>query len=209
MRTQDLDLTNRRFGRLFVIDIYRPTKNGQRRWVCVCDCNNLAATTTHRLLNGLCQSCGCLRRGLPRSHGHTTNGEASRTYKSWRLMLSRCYNKNSNRYYRYGGRGITVCDRWRNSFAAFLEDMGERPERLTLDRKDNNGPYCKDNCRWATLLEQSRNKSSSKMISYKGETKQLRAWAETLGLGYAMLRSRFMYGWTTERAFEQPKRERL
>jgi hypothetical protein len=206
MRTQDLDLTNRRFGRLFVIDIYRPTKNGQRRWVCVCDCNNVAATTTARLLNGDCRSCGCLRMGLPKSHGHTVNGMISKTYKSWALMLARCYNKKNNRYYRYGGRGITVCDRWKDSFENFLADMGNRPKDCSLDRIRNDVGYCKENCRWATKLEQARNKTNARMIAYRGEIRALWDWAQTLNLNYDMLHARLMRGWRPERMFEQPLR---
>lgn len=91
-------------------------------------------------------------------HGHKMKDYTSPTYNTWRGMKLRCGNPNREDYKDYGGRGITVCDRWKNSFIAFLEDMGPRPPGMTLDRKDVNGPYCKDNCKWATKEEQEANK---------------------------------------------------
>lgn len=96
------------------------------------------------------------------------DGKRRKTYLSWIMMKQRCYNKNYNKFENYGGRGITVCNRWKNSFVNFLEDMGDRPKGRTLDRKNNNGNYCKENCRWATSTEQNNNRSNS--IRINGET---------------------------------------
>jgi len=103
------------------------------------------------------------------THGNTRGGKETRTYRSWRSMMKRCYNKNTKDFSNYGGRGITVCERWRNSFESFLSDMGERPESKTLDRIDVNGNYEPSNCRWATHVEQSYNKRISKLTPQQAE----------------------------------------
>ena len=132
-------------------------------------------------------------------HGHAVVGQSSSTYRSWQAMRRRCYNPNDVGYSRYGGRGITVCLRW-SYFENFLEDMGERPEGLTLDRLDTDGPYCKDNCRWATKAEQSVNKSNCRQITFEGKTHCISEWARKVGVGFFTLRSRLNRGWSVERA---------
>ncbi|HKI69531.1 MAG TPA: hypothetical protein VKA67_08080 [Verrucomicrobiae bacterium] len=116
-------------------------------------------------------------------------------------MLERCRNENSTAYHRYGGRGITVCERW-DSFENFLADMGERPDGLTLERRDNDGNYEPDNCYWATWKQQHRNRTGLHMITYQGRTMCLKDWAKELGIKYASLRWRVIrQGWPVEEAF--------
>ena len=107
-------------------------------------------------------SCGCVKAArigsLNYKHGAASKGDLTGAYRSWRTMKDRCYNESHNRFYAYGARGISVCDRWRDSFENFLADMGERPEGMSLDRINVNGDYTPENCRWASTVEQSRNK---------------------------------------------------
>ncbi len=138
-------------------------------------------------------------------HGHATNG-ISPTYHSWASMLARCDNPKNTRYADWGGRGITVCDRWRD-FRNFLEDMGEKPEGMSLDRIDNSGNYEPGNCRWSTLSEQNSNRRGLQPITHNGKTMTAAAWGKELGLS-TTLYSRLHRGWSIERALSQPLRDR-
>lgn len=121
-------------------------------------------------------------------------------YRSWENMKARCNNKNHPKYERYGGRGISVCERWLNSFQKFYEDMGDPEKGLTLDRIDNEKGYFPGNCRWATMKQQTRNTRRNIFLEYKGERKSLPEWAECLGMTYRTLYGRIYSGWPTEKA---------
>lgn len=136
-----------------------------------------------------------------RTHGACAGGKNSPMYALWSHMKDRCLNENNTRYKSYGGRGITVCERWMD-FQNFLSDMGERPEGMTLDRIDNDKGYSPDNCRWATNKQQQRNKTNNKLITYKGETKTLADWADDLGLDYYRVLQRMFNGWEFEDAID-------
>jgi len=137
----------------------------------------------------------------------TTHGKSgTRTWKIWTGMLNRCQNPNGPAYEYYGGRGIKVCERW-HDFENFLGDMGEAPPGLSIDRKDNNGNYCKENCRWATKLEQAGNMRSNRLVTYKGETRTIREWSRHLGVNYDSFYIRFYRNWPTEKIFETPFRK--
>lgn len=136
-----------------------------------------------------------------RSHGVAD----TKTWTSWASMLNRCTNERTPAYARYGARGITVCDRWRNSFEAFLEDMGERPDGTTLDRyPDKNGNYEPGNCRWATAIEQQRNRNSNVFVTYNGATKCLAEWATQYGLRADAISWRLKRGWSAHEALTTP-----
>ncbi len=178
------DLTGRRFERLFVIKFSHRDKTGQSVWECICDCGKKTIAVTTILKRGKKRSCGCLTLEAVTKHGESFTP----TNNIYRNMLQRCYNLNATNYPRYGGRGVTVCDRWRESYSNFREDMGERPEGLSLERKDNDKGYSPDNCRWATAKEQARNTRRTRFITFRGETRALTEWAERLNLNDKKLR---------------------
>lgn len=113
-----------------------------------------------------------------------------KTHQCWRDMQQRCYNPNNKKYPIYGGRGITISDRWLESYNNFLEDMGEKPEGYTIDRIDNSKGYSKENCRWATPKQQAYNRRTNRFVTYKGQTKTLMEWCEELGWNHNKLRKR-------------------
>lgn len=155
------DLSGKRFGKL--IAIRRHYENGRTKYTCKCDCGNIIKTRSDSLLDNKTRSCGCLvyENSIRRTHGKSY----TRIYRIYKNMLDRCRNHNGNRWHRYGGRGITVCDEWKNSFEQFYEwamNNGYSDE-LTIDRINNDGNYEPSNCRWATYKEQANNKSTNRV----------------------------------------------
>lgn len=123
----------------------------------------------------------------------------------WKAMLQRCHNPNSKSYPSYGGRGIVVCDRWRQSFTAFMSDMGQRPEGMSVERIDNDGPYSPGNCKWATASEQGRNRRDQTHITANGETMSVSKWARKLAFPRYVLQNRLTRGWSHERVINTPR----
>ena len=194
------DLTGQRFGRLVVVSLENKQQSGNREryyWRCKCDCGKDHVVRTDGLTSGGVQSCGCLHvesaiKNVSKHHSH----KQSRTpiYETWQGMKKRCFNPNCKCYSRYGGRGITVCDEWRNNFQAFydyvskLEHFGE--EGYTLDRIDNDGDYAPCNVRWADAKRQCRNRRSNVVVDYHGESMTVMEAAEHSGINYGCLTRR-------------------
>lgn len=187
MPFKSLELKGRVFGRLKVIDkLVNRDKFRQVQWVCKCECGNESVVTSARLMSGKSQSCGCLAANMlikrSTKHGHNKRGKRTTEYRIWVNMRYRCYDEGYILFKNYGGRGITVCDRWLNSFDNFLSDVGMRPSKNhSLDRYPNNdGNYEPGNVRWATNDEQSRNKRNNRWIEFNGKRMILKDWADYL-----------------------------
>lgn len=195
------DLTGQRFGRLTVISRGENAKNRQARWYCLCDCGNTSIIVGSDLRTTHTKSCGCLLR--------THNMTKTKTYRTWIGLKVRCTNPYDKGYPSYGGRGITICPRWLESFENFLEDMGEAPEAMSLDRIDNNGNYEPGNCRWATMKEQGNNRRSNRLIEFEGKTQTIMQWAREKGLTFDTLRKRLESKWSVEEALTLPVRSKL
>lgn len=200
-----VDLTGRRFGKLTVLERVG-FKSHNTQWLCVCDCGNTTVAGRGNLLNGHTKSCGCLKhcKAVNRTHGKSK----TRLYYVWWNMLNRCYNDKVRDFPNYGGRGITVCQEWQDSFQAFNDwaaangyiDTAKRGE-YTLDRIDVNGNYEPSNCRWVTIKEQTNNKRSNHVVVFCGETLTLTQLAETTGIPYKTLHKRINnLGWDVEKA---------
>jgi hypothetical protein len=188
------DLSGRRFGQLTA-----KTYLGNRRWLCVCDCGRETAVTNYALKDGTTKSCGC-------RHYAGTHGMARHPlYRLWNNMVDRCYDPKCHAYPNYGGRGIRVCERWRNSPAAFIADVSPRPSpKHTIDRVNNDGDYEPGNWRWATPTQQHRNTRKNRVIQYRGETRCLADWADVFGLLSKTIGRRLDAGWDVGRAFTTP-----
>lgn len=195
------NLTQQKFGQLVVIE--RATNEGRNKkhtyWLCKCDCGNYRIVATAHLKSGHTKSCGCL--ALTKKDDKTTK----MLKKIYQGMKNRCYNSNVNEYGYYGGRGIKVCNEWLESFTEFHKWAMSNgyADGLTIDRKDVNGNYEPNNCRWATMKEQSNNTRNNHKIEYNGETHTLTEWAELLCVHKNTLSNRILRGWTIERALTE------
>lgn len=154
------DLTGREFGRLTVIERQGSNEKRHALWLCKCQCGNSKVISSQDLLEGNTNSCGCLRKEKSRDLSHTHGMTNTRLYDTWRAMKARCYNPANPNYKYYGGRGITICDEWKNDFPKFHDWAMSHgyAEDLTIDRINNDGNYEPSNCRWATTAEQNKNK---------------------------------------------------
>jgi hypothetical protein len=181
------DLSGQRFGRLVVIrklDEKHPA-SGHTMFLCQCDCGQEKKAIGCMLLNGNTRSCGCLAKESGRRAGRDAVRHGmynTKVYHAWISMKGRCLNPRHPEYPNYGGRGITVCQRWKDSFENFLADMGVPFPSLSLDRIDNSLGYSPDNCRWATVKQQANNKRGNAVMEYCGERMTKAQWAERLGL---------------------------
>lgn len=180
---------------------------------CECDCGVIRDICSSELRNGKTESCGCSAVRGKRTHDMSY----SREFAAWSAIKFRCYKKTAKKFSSYGGRGIAMCEQWRNSFEDFYKDMGDRPSKNhSIDRKNNDGGYwcgkCEEclrlnhpsNCRWATSVEQQRNLRSNRLITFNGETRCVTEWAGIIGMKVITLSCRVRNGWTAEDALLKP-----
>lgn len=198
-----IDMTGQKFNRLTAIK-----RIDLKKWLFKCDCGNEKVIDSYCVRKGITKSCGCYNAEVASERGTIHGLRDSSEYHTWASMKQRCNINTANKenFDLYAGRGITVCDRWINSFENFIEDMGMKPSaKHSIDRIDNNKGYYKENCRWATNKQQSRNKRDNFYITYKNETKTLVGWCEELNLNYGTIHARLkVYKWSVEKAFTTP-----
>ena len=186
-----LDIAGQRYGRLTAIKFCGKDRNGKSMWLCVCDCGKETVCSLNNLRKGNTKSCGCLSREIKptKTHGQ----RKTRLYNIWSLMKNRCADKTLKNY---GGRGITVCDEWQNSFEAFYQWAMQSGynDNLSIDRIDNEKGYSPQNCRWATNKEQSRNRRTNHYVIYEGEKYLITDLEKKIGLSRKTIARRIQRG---------------
>lgn len=203
-------MTGMKIGKLTVVKRAENTKQNKTQWLCQCDCGNLLIVPRRRLIDsGSTRSCKeCLRK--QQSMAHTTHGmKNTRLYRIWSGMKDRTCNSKSKYWNRYGGRGVYLCDEWKNDFLTFKtwSYANGYSDNLTLDRINNNDGYTPNNCRWVSYKVQENNRSNNRCLMFNGATKTISQWADDLGLDRRIISSRIYHGWSIERALTQaPKR---
>ena len=199
------NLVGRKYNHLTVLEHggWRQFSKGREStWKCRCACGKELVVPQRYLVTNGTKSCGCIIGKHKRTHGGTGTAE----FRIWDLMRRRCSDPKHRSYKDYGGRGISVCDRWKSDFATFLADMGPRPSPdHSIDRIKNDGHYEPGNCHWATRVEQSNNRRSSRFLTIGSETKTLAQWERQAGLNPGVLFRRLKAGWASERLLTPPR----
>jgi hypothetical protein len=190
------DLSGLKFNKLTIIGYAELHKHGYSSWFCECECGNIVKVFGSCLKGGHTKACGCLmgkginsRTMTARTGTNTSIRHNNSSYDIWRGIKKRCLNPNSKEFKNYGGRGIDVCERW-IVFKNFSEDMGERPKDMTIERINNNKGYYKENCRWATRMEQGSNKRNNVFIKFNGKTQTLAQWSREMKIHSTKLRQK-------------------
>jgi len=204
------DITGIKFGRLTPIKLAGANSTGAV-WLCSCECGNTKEVSFYNMRRGSVKSCGCLHRDTITTHGKT----GSRLYRVWRGMRQRCEDSNTKDYKRYGGRGISVCEEWKNDFEIFESwmlgngyDVDAAKGKCTIDRIDADGNYSPENCRIVDVIDQGSNKKNNRVIEYNGETKTISEWARITGYSVQMIRHRLEIGKTPSEALTLPMDEK-
>ena len=205
MESKGLLQVGDKYGRLIIIKEIERDKHNKRCVQCLCDCGNKIEIEFQSLRSGNTTSCGCYWSEVVRKVNITHGMTYAPLYNTWRGMKERCFNHKASNYSNYGGRGISICDVW-ISFEAFSKwalANGYR-DNLTIERKDNDGDYEPDNCRWATRLEQNNNRRTNHMVTYQGKTKSIAEWSRITGINYNTLRDRIKQNWPIKQAIFTP-----
>jgi hypothetical protein len=199
-----IEMSGQKYGRLSVI-AYAGSLKKKARWECLCDCGSAYVAIGHDLRSGNTSSCGCIHREQLVARNRTHGRSGTTEYNIWAGMIDRCTRPAHKDFHRYGGRGITICDRWRNSFEAFFSDMGCRPsQKHSIDRMDNDGNYEPGNCQWTTQTMQVRNSRRARPLTLNGRTQSIREWSVELDIGYWTIVNRLARGYSHEEALTRP-----
>lgn len=191
-----IEMLGKQYGRLTVqSEVGRI--GGHLSYLCVCDCGKQTTISGPNLRNGTTKSCGCLRSEKSSERVLKHGMSLSKEYKTWMGMHRRCYDSTARGYSRYGGRGISVCERW-HSFENFYADMGNKPSDMSIERIDNDKSYSPENCRWATNVEQSKNRRLTINLTYNGVTMCLKDWSRKIGKPYTTMQLHYRNGYSTE-----------
>ena len=200
-----INLVGQKFGKLTVIKISGHDNHGKITWECHCECGNATVSTTGDLRSGSSRSCGCSRNGkiMPLTFARSIN--AVPEWLAWKNIIQRCTNPHHKAYENYGGRGIKICDEWKNDFLAFYNHIGKRPTpKHEVDRIDNEVGYVPENVRWATRKEQSNNRRSNRLITYKEKTMTISQWADEIGIDRKSIQNRIRAGWSVDKTLTEP-----
>lgn len=203
--TRMKDLTGKRFGRLIVIGYSHSSKTMGPMWKCMCDCGNTTIVSGHNLKH-CTKSCGCYRKEVTSNKSTVHHMKGTKMYNTWLAMKRRCYSPEHEGYKNYGGRGIKVCDEWKNDFMNFYTwaiSHGYK-DNLTIDRINVNESYTPNNCKWSNIKEQQRNRTNNRMIKFKGQIKCLAEWAEEYNINPSALKLRLCRNWPIEKALLTP-----
>lgn len=202
------DLSGKRFSNL-IAEYPIKNKHGRFSWSCLCNCGNRRIVEGAGLTNGKTKSCGCLKAkmiGLRSiTHGHTKNRKTTPEYRCWNSIKERCLNPKCAHFKNYGGRGISLCERWKKSFQNFYNDMGKKPAlKSSIERKNNHGNYCPSNCVWADRVEQANNNRHNRVIKWNGIKKTASQWALHLKINPQIIYQRLHRNWPLERVMCAP-----
>ena len=205
-----------KYGKLTIIKEVSPI-GSKRRILCKCDCGNIKEYSMDRVIHGRTQSCGCLRKEMFLTHRNDKGTSAypkeattSKLYKIWNSMKCRCYTISSGAYFKYGAKGIKMCDEWKNDFMTFYNwaIANGYSDGLTIDRIDYRGNYEPSNCRWADMRTQANNKSNVRKYEYNGKLHTMTEWSEIMNINYGALWERLnVLGWSIEKALTTPVRD--
>ena len=198
--TKRIKIEGKKFGKLIVLKY-----EGNRNYLCKCDCGKEKIIKADHLLYGKTKSCGCLVKECRSRYTH--NKSKTRLYRIWRNMRNRCYWKKHPQFYLWGGKGVIVCDEWKNNFLNFYNwaiNNGYN-ETMTIDRIDGDGDYCPENCRWVSMKEQANNTKNVRFFEYNGERGTIWFFSKKYNVSEKLMRSRIQQGWTIKDAIETKK----
>lgn len=210
------DITGQKFNRLTVIERKGHDKHKSAIWLCECICGNRIIASTNSLRRNNTKSCGCLQKEKAKNtllkfsfkHGlsRDENGKKTRLFRIWTGIKTRCLNGKVKEYPKYGGRGITICDEWLKDFKVFYDWslLNNYSDDLSIDRKDNDGNYEPNNCRWTNSRVQANNRTSNSLLAFKGETKTLAEWVLEYNITYGAAFERLKRGWSLEKSLITP-----
>lgn len=200
---KNIDIINKKYNFLIVKKYVGKGKYGQSLFECLCDCQNKSIVDYSSLINGKTKSCGCYKKRIMSERSKKHNMYGTKIYWIWSSMIQRCINQNNKKYKNYGKRGIKVFNEWRH-FNNYYNDFGKyHKPGLQMDRIDNNGNYCKENCRWTTPLVQANNRTDNRVITYCGKTKNLTQWGRVFNLSHSKIRYRLNNGYSLDKVFNK------